>query len=234
MSVLRRLAALLTLLLGAEGALACNCPTSSLANDMAEAQDVFLGVVLKVDGQKITLSVIKSIKGIARDRYEVRSAIEGVNCSISFKEGLTYLVLARDDGGTHVALFCGGTRFAGCDLNGQIAAVTGIPIPADSIYDENFPCVTPPILVGDLEPVFDSREKFNFNFVVDKEGKVAEIGFTKEPCNAQCRSRRAAFERIIRGWRFIPAMLKEQSVAYRFRELSRRTIQTTTEMNPWE
>jgi len=72
------------------------------------------------------------------------------------------------------------------------------------------------------------------NLVVDKEGNVTNFSFLTAACTAECLARRAAIERTIRNWRFMPAMLNGNPVAYRFHELSRLRVRTTTEMHAWK
>ncbi|HEX7137511.1 MAG TPA: hypothetical protein VF219_06685, partial [Vicinamibacterales bacterium] len=143
----RLFAALLTFLVSAQGAFACSCIYSSLPAQVERGQDVFVGVVESVEspfgrtypdfrnehvglnfGRKTTLSVVKSIKGIAHDKYEVWSAYGGGDCGIDFKKGLTYLVIARDLNGVHVTFLCDGTRWIGCDDRGEIAELTGMTV----------------------------------------------------------------------------------------------------------
>lgn len=236
MKALLRLSVLVALLMAADGAFACSCPTSSLRIDLGYAQDVFVGIVEKIErgvdsGQKTTLSVVKSIKGIAHDHYEVSTVSKDTDC-IGFTKGLTYIVFARDGGGAHVTTLCDGTRLLGCYFDPEVAELTGIS-PADLVYDENYRCVTPPLLVGDREPEFETGETFDASLVVDVEGNVADFRFAPGPCPPGCLARRKAIEGIVRHWRFIPAMANEHPVAYRFHELSRSRIQTTTEMEAW-
>ena len=233
--------------------LACSCFWRSFESQMAAADDVFVGVVERVDspfgrtypdfhdqhvginfGRKTTLSVVKSIKGIAHDDYEVWSAYGGGDCGIDFKVGLTYLVIARDLDGVHVTFACDGTRWIGCDYNGEIAGLTGMTVAPDAVYDENFQCVTPPLLIGDRDPELERNEKYSVKMVIDKEGNVTDFAFLLPGCTQECKERQAAIERTIHGWRFIPAMLNGQPVAYRFHELSRFRIRTTTEMKVWK
>lgn len=243
---------LLAFALSAHEVLACSCLSYSFAKQLERAQDVFVGVVERVDspfgrtypdihnqqvginfGRKTTLSVVKSIKGIAHDHYEVWSAYGGGDCGIEFKVGLTYLVAARDVNGVHVTFLCDGTRWIGCDDRGDIERLTGMTAAPDAVYDENFQCVSPPLLIGDRDPELERNEKYRVRMVVDKEGNVTDFAFLFPACTRECKERQAAFERTIHNWRFLPAMLNGHPVAYRFRELSRFRVKTTTEMRPW-
>ncbi|HEY2323599.1 MAG TPA: hypothetical protein VGJ82_12125 [Thermoanaerobaculia bacterium] len=252
MRPLGRFFVLLALLLDARGAFACSCIHSPLPKQIERSADVFVGVVERVDapfgrtypdvhnqqiginyGRKTTLSVVKSIKGIAHDHYEVWSAYGGGDCGIEFKVGLTYLVFARDLNGVHITFLCDGTRWIGCDDRGQIAELTGMTVAPDAVYDENFPCVAPPLLIGDRDPELERNEKYKVNLTVDKEGNVTNFYFLTPACTPECLARRAGIERTIRNWRFMPAELNGNPVAYRFHELSRLRVQTTTEMRVW-
>ena len=247
-----KIVVLLTVLFSARGVLGCSCIWSSLDKQIGRADDVFVGVVERIDspfgrtypdfnnqhvginfGRKTTLSVVKSIKGIAHDHYEVWSSYGGGDCGIEFKVGLTYLVVARDLNRVHVTFLCDGTRWIGCDDHGEIAALTGMTVAPDAIYDENFQCVSPPLLIGDRDPELERNEKYKVRMVIDKEGNVTDFGFLFAACTKECTERQAAFERTVHNWRFLPAMLNGHPVAYRFRELSRFRIHTTTEMQVW-
>jgi hypothetical protein len=102
------------------------------------------------------------------------------------------------------------------------------------VYDENFPCVSQPLLIGEREPELERNEKYRVKMLIDKEGNVTDFAFLTAACTPQCLARRAEIERTIRNWRFMPAMLNGQPVAYRFHELSRLRIETTTEMKVWK
>ena len=247
-------AVLLAALFAAQAASGCSCFYTPLPKQIEQAEDVFVGVVERVDspfgrtyppdfnnqqvginfGRKTTLSVVKSIKGIAHDDYEVWSAYGGGDCGIDFKVGLTYLVLARDINGVHVTFMCDGTRWIGCDWRGEIARLTGMSATTNAVYDDQFPCVDRPLLLGDRDPELERSEKYKVNFLIDKDGNVADFRFLAFGCTPECLARRAEFERTIRGWRFMPATLNGQPVAFRFRELSRFSIHTTTEMEVWK
>ena len=250
---MKLLLAALLLVSVAPSAIACSCFSMPLPKQIERAADVFVGVVGRVDapfgrtypdaqneqaginyGRKTTLSVVKSIKGIAHDQYEVWSAYGGGDCGIEFKVGLTYLVFARDLNGVHVTFLCDGTRWIGCDYDGELAELTGMTVAADAVYDEDFPCVGPPLLLGDRDPELGRTEKYKVNLVIDKEGNVTNFAFLSPACTAECKERQAAFQRTVVNWRFLPATLNGHPVAYRFHELSRFRVRTTTEMRVWK
>lgn len=63
---------------------------------------------------------------------------------------------------------------------------------------------------------------------------MIDFRFTTRACTPECMLRRAEIERTIRNWRFIPATLNGEPVAYRFHELSRFRVRTTTERRVWQ
>ncbi|HEX7190576.1 MAG TPA: hypothetical protein VF381_03285, partial [Thermoanaerobaculia bacterium] len=120
------------------------------------------------------------------------------------------------------------------DDHGEIAELTGMTVAPDVIYDNEYPCIGPPLLIGDRDPELERNEKFKVNLLVDKEGNVSDFRFTTSACTPECVARRAEIERTIHSWRFMPATLNGQPVAFRFHELSRLAVRTTTEMRVWK
>lgn len=114
------IAALTVLAVPAERAAACSCAglTTQEAKDFSDA--VFRGTVTEIkkpwmskgtgDLAKITLQVEEVWKGSAVQEIVVSSALSEASCGVEFREGESYLVFAKSDGGRLTTTICNETK----------------------------------------------------------------------------------------------------------------------------
>lgn len=114
------IAALTVLAVPAERAAACSCAglTTQEAKDFSD--EVFRGTVTEIkkpwmskgtgDLAKITLQVEEVWKGSAVQEIVVSSALSEASCGVEFREGESYLVFAKSDGGRLTTTICNETK----------------------------------------------------------------------------------------------------------------------------
>jgi hypothetical protein len=105
-------------------ALACSCVASAPAGHFTSADVVFAGPVIDVEvepvpagavavpasqAQSVTFEVRSVYKGAPGARAVVHAESGGASCGIPFAEEASYLVFARDDGGSYSTSLCSGT-----------------------------------------------------------------------------------------------------------------------------
>ncbi|MCX7570956.1 hypothetical protein OS242_13485 [Tumebacillus sp. DT12] len=114
------IAALTVFAAPADRAAACSCVgfTTLEAKDVSDA--VFRGTVTEIkkpwmskgtgDLAKITLQVEEVWKGAAVQEIVVSSALSEASCGVEFREGESYLVFAKNDGGRLTTSICNETK----------------------------------------------------------------------------------------------------------------------------
>ncbi|WP_406831452.1 hypothetical protein ABEG17_01325 [Pedococcus sp. KACC 23699] len=110
-------------------AFACSCAGLPVADEVARADLVVVGVVGAAvgAGQTVTrpVTVTRTLKGVAGPRLDVSSARDGASCGLEVELGREYVVFAAERGGTMTADLCGGTAPADEEHLRQVEAVTG-------------------------------------------------------------------------------------------------------------
>ena len=109
MSMLRKVMfATLMLAMASATVLACICADRP-GRDFAEADDVFIGKVVHVDGSEKRYTTFEVLHWLKGDQRQL-AMVSGSPCDVWFTKGSTYIVYAREVQNRLMANSCAGTR----------------------------------------------------------------------------------------------------------------------------